>query len=292
MKDLDEALRMLDTFASVGATHFDLTHINIEGEKRGFRPRQSLSQLKNSLPKLFPGAAARQNNIIVRPISETVQFVQLDDLDEPQMKRAGEAAFLTLQTSPGNHQAWIAVSGLAPGEETKEFARRLRKGAGADPSASGATRIAGTTNYKRKYEPDFPKVTIVAATPGRIVTQAALESLGLVAPAEPAPAVLPFKSRRRHNASGNERTWPDYQRCVAGAPPSKEGDGPDRSMADFFWCMMAIRRGWGIEDTASKLLEVSAKAQERVRLRDEGYALITAQNAAAAAMRDQRKGRG
>jgi hypothetical protein len=37
--------------------------------------------------------------------------------------------------------------------------------------------------------------------------------------------------------------------------------GPDRSMADFFWCMMAAQRGWSIEETASKLLEVSAKAQ-------------------------------
>jgi hypothetical protein len=45
---------------------------------------------------------------------------------------------------------------------------------------------------------------------------------------------------------------------------------------------MAAQRGWSIEETANKLLEVSAKAQERVRLRDEGYALITGQNAAAA----------
>ena len=51
-------------------------------------------------------------------------------------------------------------------------------------------------------------------------------------------------------------------------------DGPDRSMADFFWCMMAAQRGWGIEETASKLLEVSAKAQECARRPDEGYALI------------------
>jgi hypothetical protein len=289
--DLDEALRMLDTFASAGATHFDLTHISIEGEKRGFRPHQSLSQLKNSLPKLFPGATARQNNIIVRPASDTVQFVQLDDLDEAKLKRAGEAAFLTLQTSPGNYQAWIAVSGLATGEEAKEFARRLRKGAGADPSASGATRIAGTTNYKRKYEPDFPKVRIVTAAPGRIVTQAALDSLGLVAPPEPAPAVIPLRSRRKHFAAG-ERTWPDYERCVAGATPNKEGDGPDRSMADFFWCMMAAQRDWGIDEIADKLLEVSARAQERLWLKDEGYALITAQNAAAAASRGRREGRG
>src|SRR5579862_6638255 len=68
VQQLDKAFRMLDTFASAGATHFDLTHTNIDGEKRGFRSHQSLSQLKNSLPKLFPGAAERQNNIIVRPL--------------------------------------------------------------------------------------------------------------------------------------------------------------------------------------------------------------------------------
>jgi hypothetical protein len=38
--------------------------------------------------------------------------------------------------------------------------------------------------------------------------------------------------------------------------------------------------GLCIEETASKLLNVSSKAQERAQLRDEGYALITAQNAA------------
>jgi hypothetical protein len=49
---------------------------------------------------------------------------------------------------------------------------------------------------------------------------------------------------------------------AASRAPSR-GDGPDRGMADFFWCMMAAQRGWSIEETASKLLEVSAKAQER-----------------------------
>lgn len=52
---------------------------------------------------------------------------------------------------------------------------------------------------------------------------------------------------------------------VSGAPPSRDGDGPDHSMADFFWCLMVAQRGWSIEETASKLLEVSGKAQERAR---------------------------
>jgi hypothetical protein len=74
---------------------------------------------------------------------------------------------------------------------------------------------------------------------------------------------------------------------------SKEGSGPDRSMADFFWCLRAAQRGWSIEETADKLLEVSARAQDRARFNDEGYALITAQNAAAAVERNPLKmGRG
>jgi hypothetical protein len=62
-------------------------------------------------------------------------------------------------------------------------------------------------------------------------------------------------------------------------------------MADFFWCMMAAQRGWSIEETAGKLLEVSAKAQERARLHGKGCALITAQNAAAAVERGKQRGR-
>jgi len=53
-------------------------------------------------------------------------------------------------------------------------------------------------------------------------------------------------------------------------------------MADFFGRMLGAQRGWSIDETANKLTEVSAKGQECARLHDEGYALITAQNAAAA----------
>jgi hypothetical protein len=62
-------------------------------------------------------------------------------------------------------------------------------------------------------------------------------------------------------------------------------------VADFFWCMMAAQRGWSIEETAGKLPEVSARAPERARLHDEGYALITAQNAAATAEHCRQRGR-
>jgi hypothetical protein len=294
VQDLQEALRMLDVFASVGATHFDLTHLNIEGEKRGFRPKQTIAQIKNSLPKLFPGAAERQNNIIVRPYADKTHLIQLDDLDEPSLARVGEGYFLSLCTSPGNHQAWIAVTDLKNADNAKEFSRRLRKGAGADPSASGATRVAGTTNYKRKYEPIFPTVTIVHSSPGRTITTAQLDALGLVAQPEPEKpaAILPLHPRRVSEFNTRERHWPDYQRCLQGAPPSKNGSGPDRSMADYFWCKMAAQRNWSVEEIAQKLIEVSERARERVRLKDEGYVQVTAQNAFDAAFREKQRGRG
>jgi hypothetical protein len=133
---------------------------------------------------------------------------------------------------------------------------------------------------------------MIDAAPGRITTPEALESLGLVAPPDPALTVVRLKTSRNHSRLGSDKDGPDYEACVKGAPLNKEGTGPDRSMAEFFWCRMAAQRGHGIEETANKLLKVSAKGQERARLHDEGYALITAQNAAAAAERGRKRGSG
>jgi hypothetical protein len=64
-----------------------------------------------------------------------VTFVQLDDLKASQLVALIPVACLTLETSPGNHQAWVTVSDAGP--DAKDFARRLRKGVGADLTASG-----------------------------------------------------------------------------------------------------------------------------------------------------------
>ena len=139
---------------------------------------------------------------------------------------------------------------------------------------------------------NFPKVAIIDANPGRMTTPETLESLSLVGPEDLAPTVVRFKTSGDQSRLGTERSWRDYQRCLLAAPPASSGNGPSRSHADFTWCMMAAQRGHGIEDIANKLFEVSAEAQERARLHDEGYALVTAQNAAAAAERGRTRGRG
>ena len=264
---LSEANRMLDAFASIGANRHDVTFLDIDGNKRGFRPGQSARQISNSLPHLMPGLAERQNNLIIRPLSENA-LVQLDDLDGKALDRLKDAAFLSIATSPGNHQAWVAVEG----ELDKDFARRLRKGTGADATASGATRIAGSSNYKRKYEPDFPTVAIVEAAPSRTVSPAQLNEMGLVAPET---RFQDHVMGRRMNLAREGRTWPDYDQCVLGAPLNHSQTGPDISRADYFFSRLAAQRGWSVDETAAKLMDLSAKAKEN----GERYAMKTALNA-------------
>ena len=271
---------MLDLFASVGVAHFDITHTNLDGTKRGFRPKQSMEQARRSMPFLLRSAPIRQNNVIIRPHHPpAVVLVQLDDLATAAAAQLCGVAFLTIQTNPGNAQAWIAVE-TGPGSLESDFARRLRKGAGADPSASGTTRIAGTANFKRKYEPDFPTVAITSAQPGRTVTASELDAMGLVAAPEPTFETQPLRVSRRSRGRG-----PDYQYCVERAPLAWRRQ-PDISRADFAWCMTAIDWGWSISDVAERLMDESAKAQEN----GYDYALTTARNAAAAV--ERRHGRG
>lgn len=110
MRNIDEANRMIDAFTSVGATHLDLTFLGMDDEKRKFRPKQTPAQIRNSLPRLFPGLTERQQSLVIRPHSKDgVMLVQLDDLDAAAMERLKDVAFLTVCTSSGNHQAWLAV---------------------------------------------------------------------------------------------------------------------------------------------------------------------------------------
>ena len=261
---------MLDTFASVGATRFDVTCTTRAGDKQWFRRNMALADLVYALPGMLDAAIAAEHNVIVRPHGPGVSFIQLDDLAADRLPRLAPAVFLVIETSPGNHQAWLALLG----PEDKELARRLRRGTGADTTASGATRIAGSMNFKDKYAPDFPRVAICAATAGRRTEAAELERFGLLAPEEEYAPLPPVRV-----SAG--RTWPSYAVALDGAPPDSEGLGPDRSRADFVWCMTAITWGFGVDSTAERLLEESSKA----RANGKNYARQTARNAAVAVER-------
>jgi len=260
------AQAMLEAFASVGAVGFDLTFTDASGEMVRFRGDRPLGQLRSVLPAILQQAEERQHNVIVRPNTEDATLIQLDDLGDDKAAELRSVSFLILCTSPGNYQAWVAVA-----DGDADFARRLKKGAGADPTASGATRVSGSINFKEKHAPRFPRVETVHASPGRVVSRADLEALGVVAPPEK-PNPGPVRTSPRLPGG---KGWPNYQQCVEKAPLAKSGDKPDISRADFTFCLLAIDWGWSVEETAARLMQESGKAQTE----GEKYAMRTASKA-------------
>jgi len=174
-----------------------------------------------------------------------------------------------LETSPGNFQAWLAAK-----DADADTARRVKKAVGADPNASGATRLAGSYNFKAKYAPNYPRVRLSSIAPQRTASVQELERAGLVALEERPPYGGRHAPRRQHGH--RFLVWPSYARCLAEAPRAKNHDGKDRSAADFEFCLISIDRGWAVEATAHQLMAESEKAKST----GYNYALFTAKRAA------------
>lgn len=301
--DAGQALAMLSAFASVGAKMFDLSITDLDGRPvRGLqRPDRSLEDLRRRIARDLQDGVRNQHNVIIRPRSTTALLIQLDDFSQAKAAEMEPYAFLILCTSPGsdgagNYQVWLALSD-GPKETDEEAARqfrtRVRRGTGADHSATGATRVAGSLNFKQKYALAFPVVTITFANAGKLTTAAALEQAGLIVPREQPqpPGSVPPQISRGDPKQPGKRGWPDYGQALRGAPRKQDGK-PDRSLADFMFCKWAVERGHRIEEVAEKLVQVSKKAQERMlEKNDQGYALLTARNAAAAFERDRNRRR-
>jgi RepB DNA-primase from phage plasmid len=221
--NIQEGQRMLDLFASVGADSFLVTKLDINKKVFWCKP-YTPREFRDKLLPMVRTAAVRHppvledgrqvlagENLIIRPSGTSVSFVQLDDLKADQLDRLRPAAFIIHSTSPGNYQAWFAVSGSSKDkEEFKEFMRRVRKAVGGnDKSASHATRVCGTENFKPDYVPDFPVVTTVHGAPGRVMTAETPSQMGLLAKPEPvqqwAPTVRTYTSDRG-------RIWPSYEK--------------------------------------------------------------------------------
>jgi len=276
--DATKARAMLNAFASVGVRSYDVTITDIDGEKVHFQLNRRGDELARAIGRSLEAAIALKQNYIIRPRSTGPALIQLDDLDSAKAARVAPYAFMTLETSPGNFQAWLAVKDAPTDKEAaRDLARRIRKGAGADPTASGATRISGSLNFKTKYAPEFPLVELRQVNAGRVTTPAALELAGIVAAQEEPRAPRQVVNRVSPGGRPSRKKWPSYKFCIDHAPMTHGEDRPDISRADFTWCRTAIEWGWSREATASRLMELSSKAKEN----GESYAILTATNAAA-----------
>jgi hypothetical protein len=212
--------------------------------------------LRRDLAFLFDHCERERLNFIIRPRAGACRMIQLDDLDLERTKKIYSYSFLVVETSPDNYQVWLAA------DVDADFVRRLKRGIGADPGASGAVRMAGSLNFKPKYAPHYPRVSVAYSNVERPYANVkTLEKSGLVAAPLPIEKILPrLQDGRPPNA------WPDYQRCVEGAPQARAHDGPDYSRADFTWAKIALEKFRWIqqpEKVVEELLGRSPKAQEQ-----------------------------
>jgi hypothetical protein len=195
--------------------------------------------------------------------------VQFDDLGASQLDRVRGFSFLVLETSPENFQAWVAVT-----DTSSETIRRVKKAAGADLNASGATRLAGSYNFKSKHSPDYPRVRLHSIAPLYAVTVDELDRAGVVAPEEHTPSAP--RHAPTHRRGHSLLVWPSYSRSLADEPDARNHEGKDRSAADFNFCLISIDRGWSVEATTNQLMVESEKAKAT----GFNYALFTAKRAA------------
>jgi len=266
---VEQARQMMDVFAGLGVRVWDVTWTGLDGHKRCYRAGQSTEALQRQMPAWLGWAVERRHNLIVRPRGAPMELVQLDDLRGAQVERVRKVAFLILSTSAGNQQVWIAVRDGAP-----DLGRRLRQGTGADPSASGATRVAGSINFKPQYAPEFPTVQILETASQRSVSSDELEAAGLLTPADTlAEPVIMHRTQQ-----GRARAWPSYAMCLERAPLAHDGRRPDISRVDFTFCLLAADWGWSVEEICQRLQEKSSKARKN----GVDYARRTALRAVAA----------
>jgi hypothetical protein len=301
---VSEARLMINTFASVGTTKFNVswTKAHIRKPARPRTLRKTLAtlggplphadnedwldtvhidgipteDLRRTVPALLDTSASERINLIVRPYGTNVMFIQLDDIDAGKLVQIARAMFLSLETSPDNFQAWVAV----PGHHCPDFARRVKRGVDSDLDATGATRICGSFNFKREYAPNYPRVALREFRPGRVSSREELDRLGFVAPPVEAAPLSPAP-----RALVGSRKWPSWAVALGGAPLNRKGTGPDRSRADFWFCYLAIQWGHTVEETAGRLLQESPRASDT----GKSYADHTAKQAALAVERDRQR---
>ena len=66
--------------------------------------------MRRMIERVLQDAEHNQHNVIIHPHLPTATLIQLDDFMAEKVARVEPFAFLTVCTSTGNYQAWLAVS--------------------------------------------------------------------------------------------------------------------------------------------------------------------------------------
>ena len=182
-------------------------------------------------------------NVIIRPTGHGVTFVQLDTyldqigrvtpLPSPSLRQARAIIrhglrFHLRRRIRKQRKTWYAAS-----------ARQSASSISLPPVLRGLLERATTRLSTR---PNSPPSRSPRPHPA-VFSRRELLQMGLLAAPEPIKIPAAFAG-----TSSNSRPWPSYQICLERAPKRKDGN-PDRSRADFAYCLTAITGGRGVEET-------------------------------------------
>jgi hypothetical protein len=154
--------------AGMGAERYDVGVYDRANDAMLLRREWTPAQVEASIG-WFKGMNAQGRDIYIRPTGSSGLYI-VDDVPAAtveRMRAEGYAPAAVVETSPGNHQAWVRVSDapLSKGEGTA-VARALAARFGGDLSSANwrhMGRLAGFTNRKEEHrQPDgrYPYVRL------------------------------------------------------------------------------------------------------------------------------------
>lgn len=234
---------------------------------------------------------AKGNDIYIRPAGEH-GLVLIDDL-KPQalerMKADGYAAAATIETSPGNYQAWVKMSDKPLSAEARSIAAHgLAEYYGGDMNSADSRhygRLAGFTNQKPKHTRDGRQPYVLAHDcPGKVAPDAPryLEQIeqhidSQLALKERETRLEAIKSAKQWKGSGNPAK--EYQR-QAQRLLERYGENADLSRIDWMIAQdMAKGGNFTAQDIEKGIRECSPNVESRKAGHIEDYARRTAEKA-------------
>jgi len=197
--------------AGMGAERYDVGVYDRQNDAMLLRREWTPAQVEASVG-WFKGMNAQGRDIYIRPSGSSGLYI-VDDVPAgtvERMRAEGYAPAAVVETSPGNHQAWVRVSDapLSTGEGTA-VARALAERFGGDMSSANwrhMGRLAGFTNRKEEHrQPDgrYPYVRLRDGGGERVAA---------------APAIL---DRARDQATQGRRAAAEKRGDIEGESPQE-----------------------------------------------------------------------
>lgn len=264
---LTDAIRTLDIVKSIGAWRSTVILIDDSSkDSKVLAKEATLDAVKVDFPKWLEQSEREQKSLVVDLKPNGRRIIQVDEANSEVMQMLAPVSFMTVETSKGNGQVWVALPTDLGDSEIGAIKERLfvvLKAKGANKGASGGLRWVGTHNFKPERKADdgsFPRVRLLACNEGRITNATELESFGLLAEPQPKPLLRSKGSDVRQSNKAKREPSYDY---AAGCVRRKENGDIDRSGIDLLYAVTCLNWDFTESETLDLLNTHSAKAKER-----------------------------